>query len=40
MLDQRIAEQVALQDGGPRDLSVSLFDALRERLGPSADTDR
>lgn len=40
MLDQRIAEQVARQESGSRDLSVSLFDALRERLGPPADTDR
>lgn len=40
MLDQRIAEEVAREGGGPRDLSVSLFDALRERLGPAADTDR
>lgn len=40
MLDQQIAERVAAQDAGPRDLSSSLFDALRQRLGPAADTAR
>jgi hypothetical protein len=40
MLDQRIAEEVATQDGGARDLSLSLFEALRDRLGPPADTGR
>lgn len=38
MLDQHIAENVAQQDNGPRDLSTSLFESLRERLGPPADT--
>ncbi len=40
MLDQTVAEQVAAQDRGPADLSASLFDALRQRLGPAADTPR
>ncbi len=40
MLDQRMAEDVATRDTGPRDLSVSLFDALRHRLGAPADTGR
>lgn len=40
MLDQRIADRVAERSTGPRALSTSLFDALRERLGPPADTDR
>lgn len=40
MLDQNVAETVAAQDAGPRDLSASLFDALRERLGRAADTAR
>ena len=40
LLDQRIAENVAEKGSGPRDLSTSLFDALRERLGPAADTPR
>ncbi len=40
MLDQRIADRVAAQESGPRDLSSSLFDALRQRLGPAADTAR
>lgn len=38
MLDQNIAESVAQQDHGPGDLSTSLFESLRERLGPPADT--
>lgn len=40
MLDQRIAQDVAERGDGPRDLSVSLYEALRDRLGPSADTAR
>lgn len=40
MLDQRIAEDVARHDSGPHDLSASLFDALRDRLGSAADTAR
>lgn len=40
MLDQKVADVVAQQDAGPRDLSSSLFDALRERLGRPADTAR
>lgn len=40
MLDQKVAEQVALRQQGPRDLSASLFDALRHRLGSPADTPR
>ena len=40
MLDQKVAETVAAQNRGPADLSASLFDALRQRLGSSADTPR
>ena len=40
MVDQRIAEDVARTDSGPHDLSASLFDALRDRLGSAADTAR
>lgn len=40
MLDERMAEDVATRDTGARDLSVSLFDALRHRLGAPADTGR
>ena len=40
MLDEHIAEDVARRDNGPRDLSTSLFESLRERLGPPADTVR
>jgi peptidoglycan hydrolase FlgJ len=40
MLDQTIATDVAQRDQGARDLSVSLFAALRDRLGPPADTAR
>jgi hypothetical protein len=38
MLDQTIAADVAQREQGARDLSVSLFAALRDRLGPPADT--
>lgn len=40
MLDQTMAEDVAARSQGPRDLSLSLFEALRDRLGPPADTSR
>lgn len=40
MLDQRIADRVAERSTGPRARSTSLFEALRERLGPAADTAR
>ncbi len=40
MLDQKVAETVAQRSTGPADLSASLFDALRHRLGASADTAR
>jgi Rod binding domain-containing protein len=40
MLDQKVAEEVAVRGGGQRDLSVSLFAALRDRLGAPADTGR
>ncbi|MCE9602272.1 MAG: rod-binding protein [Gemmatimonadetes bacterium] len=40
MLDEHIAGDVARRDNGPRDLSTSLFESLRERLGPPADTVR
>ncbi|MBX7120272.1 MAG: rod-binding protein [Gemmatimonadaceae bacterium] len=40
MLDQQVADQVAQRAAGPHDLTTSLFDALRHRLGPSADTAR
>lgn len=40
MLDEHIAQDVARRDNGPRDLSTSLFESLRERLGPPADTVR
>lgn len=40
MLDTRIAERVAEATKGPRALSTSLFDALRDRLGSAADTPR
>lgn len=40
MLDQHVADAAAAASAGPHDLSASLFDALRHRLGPSADTAR
>ena len=40
MLHERVAEDVARRDYGPHDLSNSLFESLRERLGPPADTVR
>lgn len=40
MLDQTMAEDLATRSTGPRDLSLSLFEALRDRLGPPADTSR
>ena len=38
MLDQHIAENVGQQDNGPRDLSTSRFESLRQRLDPPAET--